>query len=124
MRRILLVEDDHEFRETLREYLISLGLEVEAFGTPAEALTCWSDGSAEFDLVLTDLELPGATGMDLLRTIRERGHQPPAILLTGHGGAGLSERVAELDAVTLLRKPVRLEELEEALRSATLLDRS
>jgi PAS domain S-box-containing protein len=116
--RILLVEDHDDTRGTLQRLLIRRGHNVRTASTVAEALQMGSQ--CNFDILLTDIGLPDASGHDLMREIR--GHCPTirGIALSGFGmeediatsmGAGFSEH---------LTKPVNFQKLEEAIyRHAT-----
>src|SRR5919198_2168491 len=86
MGRILLVDDEPAVLFTLREVLTVRGHDVVTAASGAEALGRM-DG---VDAALTDLSMPGMTGLELLRAVRERDPGLPVILLTAHG----SEKVA------------------------------
>ena len=80
--RVLLAEDTSFFRQLVRGYLDSVGLEVEAYENGAMALDAFN--SRDFDLVVSDLEMPVMNGWELLKNIRKGGRNPrvPAIALT------------------------------------------
>src|SRR5919202_816011 len=81
MKRILVVDDDRASCELLREIFAAAGWTTETAQTPARALELATNTS--FDLVVSDVNLEaGQTGLDLLRTLRERC---PVILVTGFG---------------------------------------
>jgi PAS domain S-box-containing protein len=108
-RRILLVEDNVDGREFMREVLISEGHAVDYAGTVAEALTSLNGESASipYDVILTDIGLPDGNGWDLVATIRERWPSVRIGVVTGwEGRAGVG---AGADFV--LRKPVRTNDL-------------
>jgi signal transduction histidine kinase len=82
--RVLLVEDDDEVRELLIDVLNSHGLRVTSVGSAEEALAVASPDT--FDLLLTDIGLPGATGTELARQIRRRSPHLPVLFISGQSG--------------------------------------
>jgi CheY-like chemotaxis protein len=113
--RILLAEDDPSLREMVLDILTDAGYEVVAAANGREALERLADG--RFDLLLVDEVMPGATGRELLARLRARGSSTPALLWSGHAALSEEER-ARLGVVEVLRKPVGLRALEEAVRRA------
>lgn len=114
---ILVIEDDIETADLLR-----IGLEIEKFTvTVAGSAEAGRDalGRMRFDIVLLDLELPGQSGIDLLRALREKGQPTPVIITTAHAEVG--ERIEGLDAGAddYLVKPIRLHELLVRIRAVT-----
>ncbi len=81
---VLLVEDDEEVRELLLDVLTSHGLQVTAVGSAEDALLLSTQG--EFDLLVTDIGLPGANGPQLARQIRRRSPHMPLLFISGHSG--------------------------------------
>jgi signal transduction histidine kinase/CheY-like chemotaxis protein len=111
--RILAVDDDIDVVNIIQEYLNPLGYEVATATDPARALDVAS--SQGFDLVLCDIGMPGHSGLDMPRALRERGYGGKLILMTGWDSHALSTdpRLAECD--TLLKKPFRGAELLDAI---------
>jgi PAS domain S-box-containing protein len=111
--RILLVEDHADTARMMSRLLAAGGHEVEIAGTVAAALDM--AGSGSFDLLLSDLGLPDASGHDLLRMLRQRGVSLPAIALSGYG---LEEDLRRSDAAGFaahLTKPINLQRLHETI---------
>lgn len=110
--RALLVDDDADFRTFCR--LALRGADIEAEECP-DAITALdvldARGDGAFDVILLDLEMPGASGYDLLYDIREKGDSLPVIILSGRGE--VQERVKGLrgGADDFLVKPVDADEL-------------
>ena len=75
-------------------------------------------GRQSIDLLLLDLNLPGESGLSLLRGIRAGGGTAPAIFLTGYGTLDVARHAISLDAVNFLLKPCTLQELEQAIARA------
>lgn len=114
MRKILIIDDDHELCELLHDYLSAEGLEivsVHAGDTGAQAAL-----DQEVDLVILDVMLPGMNGFDVLRTIR-RESQVPVIMLTARGEE--IDRIVglELGADDYLPKPFNPRELLARIRA-------
>lgn len=119
-KRLLIVDDEAEMRLLLAEYFRRLGFEVEEHDSGAEALEPASSG--RFDCFIFDVSMPGITGLELLKRVRERGVQTPAMFLTAHDG--IDDKVAgfEAGADDYLAKPFSPRELE--VRVEALLRRS
>jgi len=103
MARILVVDDEPHIVEVVRAYLEREGHHVDTAGDGDRALELAT--SAEPDLVVLDVMLPGRSGFDVLRTMRARGQQTPVILLTARDD--VIDRVAglELGADDYVTKP-------------------
>ena len=107
--RLLLVEDELNMVRTLAKILERKGYKVDAAGTGEEALRRLS--TATYDLVITDLNMPVMDGMQLLREIRQRQHNPAIIVLTGHGTIQSAVEAMKLGAGDYLIKPCHPDEL-------------
>jgi DNA-binding response OmpR family regulator len=121
-KRLLIVDDDSEMRLLLAEYFRRLGFHVEERESGAAGLEPAVGG--RFDCFILDVSMPGMSGFELLKRVRDRGIQTPALFLTAHDA--LEDKVAgfEAGADDYLAKPFSPRELEyrvEALlrRSAT-----
>ncbi|HKY93180.1 MAG TPA: response regulator, partial [Nevskiaceae bacterium] len=112
--RIAVVDDDPLLRETVVDYLVSQGFEVQAYdGGPA--LRAGLSGNVP-DCVILDLVMPGEDGLSVLRWLRN-GSDVPVIMLTGTDGT--ADRVVglELGADDYVAKPADLRELLARIRS-------
>lgn len=110
MARILIVEDEDNIREVLLRTLQEHGHAVTAAADGAAALEAM--GRQEFDLVLTDLKLPGPSGLELLDHIKEHTHDTAVILMTAYGSVENAVEAMKRGADDYLVKPFRLEEVE------------
>jgi len=106
---LLLVDDEREFAQTLAARLRLRGVNTRVAFDGEEALASLRQG--EFDLVLLDVGLPGMSGLDVLRRIREDRPGLPVALLTGNAGAKDAEEGLTQGALAYLTKPLALEEL-------------
>ena len=109
MIRILVLEDDQLFNETLEDFLEEEGYEVETAMDPYSALEI--SYKHIFDLYLFDVNLPYENGFDLLQKLRQSGDTTPAIFLTSREDKGsLAEGFAK-GADDYMKKPIDLDEL-------------
>ena len=112
-RRILLVEDSEEVRETTVEFIDELGYDVIAVAS-AEAALAAIDAD-RFDVVFTDVSLPGMSGVALLKRVRETRPQQRFVIASGYG-SDFGKHTFGSD-VGLLAKPYDLSTLERVLNS-------
>jgi two-component system response regulator HydG len=107
--KVLVVEDDPEMLALVREHLEGEGYAVMGVGRGAEATAQLRSG--EFDVVLTDLRLPDADGMEVLRTARETQREAPVILFTAFGSIETAIQAIRHGAYDYVTKPFALEEI-------------
>ena len=119
-RRLLIVDDDADLRILLAGYFRRIGYEVEERESGLAALEPAVAGG--FDCFIFDVSMPGMTGIDLLKRVRDRGVKTPAMFLTAHDS--IDDKVAgfEAGADDYLGKPFNPRELE--VRVEALLRRS
>lgn len=108
--RILVVEDDRSTREALEDILAAKGCLVESTADGAEAQQILSKQS--LDLVLTDLVVPGASGLEVLAKAQEVDRELPVVLMTGYGTIETAVEAMQAGAFHYLTKPVKPLELE------------
>jgi len=118
---VFVVDDDYRVREALSSLIASVGLHVTVYGSAAEFLAA-EKPDAPACLVL-DLQLPGASGLDLQRELAN-GSGPPIIFITGHGDIPSSVRAMKAGAIEFLPKPFGDEDLLKAIDAAIALDRT
>lgn len=106
---VLLVDDHPEVRTTLAEFLEQLGHRAVHAGSGSEALD--RIRSARPDLVLSDLRMPGMSGLELLRALEGLDDPPPLALMTAFGDADTAIDALRQGAVDYLRKPIDVREL-------------
>lgn len=110
---VLVVDDSDEVLETFQALLEMEGATVIACASGAQALDALKD--AHLDLVISDISMPGMNGYQLLREIRTRLPDIPAVALTGHSGKADVEAALGAGFSTHLGKPVSLQVLVETL---------
>jgi len=119
--RVLIVEDDRSLLELYTEVLLGEGFEVAAAMDGAGALHALQTGS--FDVVLTDVVMPGCTGVDVLRAVRERDLDVPVVLVTGSPTLETAVQALEMGALHYLLKPVASSEIVRCVEHAARLRR-
>lgn len=118
-KTIAIVEDDTSLREAIDNLLRSSGFDTSLF---ASALDFLNNSDLEADLLLTDVRMPGMTGLELQEELISRGSNLPVIVITALLDPMISKRAFDLGAVACLLKPVDEETLMGAIKSA--LDRT
>jgi CheY-like chemotaxis protein len=117
--RLLLAEDDGAFRYLLSSALRADGHQVITVSTGVDLLDVLTDSMSPnddcpaFDLVLSDLRMPGWPGLESLARIAGNPSMPPFILFTAFGDQATHRRALEIGALTLLDKPFDLDYLRE-----------
>lgn len=111
-KRALVIDDDASVRRALLEVVALLGYEADAAVNGPQGIALFV--RRRYDVVLTDLLMPGMTGWQVLDTIRELNLYIPVILVTGAPVAADDRRLAR-SGVALVRKPVDAGALESAL---------
>jgi FixJ family two-component response regulator len=120
-RQIYVVDDNHEFRDSLRFWLEGFGCQVRDWGDPRDALqslarvavgTAWPESTC----LMLDVRMPELSGLDLHDALRERGIHLPVIYMSGHADVPLAvAAMQKRGAISLLEKP-----LDDAALSAAL----
>ena len=95
--------------------LAGLGYQPVGFESSTAALQAFQAEPRRFDLILTDEAMPDLVGTELAHEIRRIQPTLPIILMSGHGGAQLSQRAAAIGAKEVLRKPLQGRDLAESL---------
>lgn len=114
--RILVVDDEHNLRITIAANLELEGFEVVEAESGEAALGLVKE--QHFDLVLSDVRMPGMNGVELFRSVHELKPDLPVILMTAFALEGLVQEALREGAFTLLPKPFAIEHLVAALSSA------
>ena len=113
---IAVIDDDESFRIALVESLNSLGYAASGFCSAEDFIA--ADGMDSWDCAITDIQMPGMSGLDLARRIASSGHKTPIIMITARKEAGLEAKSTACGAVGLLRKPFETDALIECLERA------
>ena len=121
MADILVVDDDDVIRDTLCE-LLAANYSCQTANTAEEALAKLE--AQGFDVVLTDISMPGLNGRELLQRVVEMYPGTPVIIISGHSDQGQAESLLSHGAFDYLLKPFRLEVVEASVKRAIERDRS
>lgn len=101
---IALVDDDEAVLDSLRLYFVGTGYDVAAFSEAGSLLNALSAGLKP-DCVVSDIRMPGLSGLDLQRELTNRGSTVPLILVTGHGDIEMAVTAIKAGAHDFLEKP-------------------
>jgi DNA-binding NtrC family response regulator len=109
---VALAEDDDDLRSLLATMLRRAGYRVREFSSGSQLLrTLGPAAPGGIDLVISDIRMPGASGLEVLATLHS-GEQPvPVVLMTAFGDRSTHEKALEMGAAALLDKPFELDEL-------------
>jgi two-component system, LuxR family, response regulator FixJ len=111
-----IIDDDDALRESLAFLLGTAQIEVVSHASAAAFLALLPD--AALGCVITDVRMPGITGIDLLRKMSEAKRDLPVIVITGHGDIALAVEAMKIGAVDFLEKPFEDDHLLAAVRAA------
>jgi DNA-binding NtrC family response regulator len=115
--RVLVVDDDEDMRVTLMDFISQLGVKVSTVANLAEAERALRTGSTPFDLVLTDLKLPGGSGIDVLKAARARSPETLVTIVTGYASLETAIEAIRLGAYDYITKPFTLDEIGVQVRN-------
>jgi DNA-binding response OmpR family regulator len=120
MSHLLLVEDEPTTSWALAEGLADDGFTIDTFRSAEEALAWLRENRC--DLVITDVRLPGMSGVEFARKLRRGRHNVPVVVVSAYG-ADLDEReMRRAGVVDVFQKPFHVDALRRAVRRALLLD--
>lgn len=115
--KILLVDDEKEFVETLAERMRARGLEVSTATSAKEALA--KSEQESFDAIVLDLQMPEMDGLEALKRFKSKNPASQVILLTGHATVEKGVQAMKLGALDLLEKPTDIETLSRKIKDAS-----
>nr|WP_244238184.1 response regulator [Corallococcus terminator] len=126
--RILVADDQSEMRTLIRKMLVRRGYEVVEASDGPDLVRVLIDGLTEDearapDLIITDVRMPGFTGLEVLARLRREQWDTPVILITAFGDAKLHSEAQRLGAAYVLDKPFELDELRNAVEAALAVAR-
>lgn len=116
LKSVILVDDERSIREAVQQWLSLSGFEVQLFSRAEE---CLAQLPANFaGVVLSDVRMPGMSGLELLAQLQQQDVDLPVILLTGHGDVPMAVEAMREGAYDFLEKPFSPEALLNSLRRA------
>ena len=111
-----VIDDDDAVRDSLTFLLRTVGIEVQSY--PSAGAFLDAVAGAQLKCVITDVRMPGMSGIDLLRRLRELKIDVPVIVITGHGDVPLAVEAMKIGAADFLEKPFDDDTLLASVRSA------
>ena len=114
-KKLLIVDDEYNTRQALMRYL-GKRFDVSGACDGTEAIELLANNA--YDLVLTDLRMPGADGLSVLEAAAKSGHYTPCILLTAYGSITDAVKAVKMGAFDFVSKPVKLSQLEQVIEAA------
>lgn len=115
--RILITEDDRAIRRAIRDILEMEGHQIDEAENGEEALKKFEDIS--FDVLFCDIKMPKMDGLELMHALRELGHQPEIIVMSGHGNIEMAVKALRLGAYDFIEKPLNLNRILVAINHVT-----
>jgi DNA-binding NtrC family response regulator len=112
----LVVDDDEAVREVISSYLAKLGMRVTGATDGRSAISALEQSSGRFAVVVTDLSLPGADGLAVLKAARQANASSYVIIVTGYASLDSAIAAVRLGAYDYLTKPFSLGQLDVILR--------
>ena len=114
--RVLLIDDDESFREVMLFNLQEEGLEVDVARDGHEGLNLFF--KKDYQLVITDLKMPGADGMEVLRSIKQRSPEVPVVVITAFGDIATAVQAMKEGAYDFLPKPCERDHFKLVVKKA------
>src|SRR6202167_3915483 len=115
--RVALIDDDAAVLDSLRLYLSRQNLDTSCFSA-AEDFLSTVDSAARFDCVVSDVRMPGISGLELLERLAVRGVRWPVILITGHGDVDMAVKAMKAGAFDFVEKPFDETHLLESIHNS------
>src|SRR5262245_66026835 len=114
-----LIDDDEAALDSLRLLLEGRGMAVQGFECAEEFLA--SDALERVSCIVSDVRLPGLSGLDLQRKLNEQAHSAPLILITGHGDVPMAVSAIKAGAFDFVEKPYDADRLMELIEEACMV---
>jgi FixJ family two-component response regulator len=119
---VLVIDDDNDLRNSLARLLRSVGLNAKLFASVSDFLK--SEPPEGPSCLVLDVRLPGQSGLEFQRELAAAGRELPIIFITGHGDIPMSVQAMKGGAIEFLTKPVRDQELLDAIQLGLTRDRA
>jgi two-component system response regulator FixJ len=115
--RLALIDDDEAVLDALRHYLARQEIKTSCFNAAKEFLAA-IDHQARFDCVVSDVRMPGMSGLDLVHHLNKRSYSRPIVLITGHGDVDMAVNAVKNGAFDFIEKPFDEARLLASIRRA------
>ena len=119
--KILIIEDDDQLSKLLTNLLILNEYNIRSVKSAEEGWGVFSKSPSSYDVILTDINLPGMNGIGLIERIRKEGYNIPVIVMTGYSCLDLSISALKLGAYDFIIKPFNIKVLLSSLEKLTVL---
>ncbi len=119
---VFIIDDDASVRAALEDLLGSIGLKVQSFATVQEFLDIRRPDVA--GCIVLDVRLPGTSGLEFQRLLAKSNMGLPIIFISGHSDISISVQAMKLGAIEFLTKPLREQELVDAVQFGISRDRA
>ena len=116
MKKVLVIDDDSDILDLLEKILLNEGYEVFTEGSAEAGLKSFELNSP--DLIFTDIELPGISGLNFLKQIKKENPTLPVIVITGTGTMHTAIDAAQFDAFEYVEKPLEVDIIKETAKRA------
>jgi DNA-binding NtrC family response regulator len=114
--RVLIVDDHAHARQSMADILRCAGHHVTCCASAAEALRRLPRTS--FDVIITDLKMPGMSGLDFMRELESRGEETPIVMVTAHASVSSAVEAMRHGALDYIEKPFNVDQLEQLVSRA------
>jgi len=118
---VFVIDDDALIRDGIKSLILSVGLRAETFASARDFMVSKRPDSPA--CLVLDVRMPGQSGLDLQRQLSEADIYIPIIFITGHGDIPMTVRAMKEGAFEFLTKPVRGQDLLDAVQKAVDIDR-
>jgi DNA-binding NtrC family response regulator len=117
-KSVLVIDDDVGMLRALTKALTGEGLVVAGASDPAAAVDYLISSNSRFDVIITDLRMPGLDGIEVLDLVKSNRPNIPVIIVTAYGTGEAQAAAAQLGAAAYLEKPVATDELLAVIENA------
>lgn len=117
---VIVIDDDHSVREALKGLFESVGLSAETHGSVKEFIN--ADDPEKAGCIVLDIRLPGQSGLEFQETLAQSDHPRSVVLISAHVDVPMAVRAMKAGAIDVLTKPVREQDLLEAVNRAIAND--
>jgi len=113
---LIIIDDDHPFRERLANSMKKKGFNVESFGDTKKSIQRINEKN--FDYAIVDMRLEDGSGLELIKLIKNNNPKTKPLLLTGYGNIATAVAAIKFGAIDYLPKPAEIDQIYEALTSS------
>lgn len=114
--KVMVIDDEHTLIDLLAEILSPRGFEVSRFSDPVEAVSKLDE--IKPDVILTDIQMPIMSGLDVLKKVRETRPDLPVVFISGHADKNILLQAIESGVYAVLEKPFHMADVVEVCRNA------